>query len=67
MEMKMKHDDVFTKDSSGIIILLAAFLVLIASVLFSGSPAAAKQIEVRVAGEAPQHIEVIEVVATRLK
>jgi hypothetical protein len=67
MEIKMKQDDIFTKDNSGIIILLAALLVMIASVLFSGSPAAAKPSEVRAVAEAPPHIEVIEVVATRLK
>jgi hypothetical protein len=68
METKMKHDTLFTKDNSGIIILLAALLIMIASMLFSGTPAVAKPGDAPVVTTVkPQHVEVIEVVATRLK
>lgn len=65
----MKHTDVqtdaFTKDSSGMIILLAALFFMIVSALFSGAPATAKQ-HAADGANAPR-VEVIEVVATRLK
>jgi hypothetical protein len=57
----MKHNDMFSKDNTGAIVLIAALFIMFASAFFIGAPAQAEQTTTTA------KVETIEVVATRLK